>query len=317
MMEGRLFIDGLDAYAEWGAYVTGGGYDELVSYPPLKQPESNDWQEDDGIEPDLSAPRLNTREVQLELAFSGLYSNFPALISRLADGAYHEFRCRSIARTFRLRLTQQPNLDLLRLLGTATLRLADDFPLGGYTYQAPASTMPESGDYLLDGIPLTRYGCRVLQGSLAEVMKAPQTKQNLLRNIATLPGADYDTDGPVTFRAKDVRLSCLFRAESLQQLWRNHLALLHDLVQPAERTVSVSTGEVEQDFPCHYKSAQVTAFSPEGRPWLEMTLTLTFTRNFRIDADGGFLLAAEDGTLVFTQDGQSAIEMKPIKTQTA
>ena len=64
MMEGRLFIDGGDAYLQYGAYVVNGGWNELVAYPPLKPVESNDWQEEDGIEADLSAPVLDTREVR-------------------------------------------------------------------------------------------------------------------------------------------------------------------------------------------------------------------------------------------------------------
>ena len=58
-------------------------------------------------------------------------------------------------------------------------------------------------------------------------------------------------------------------------------ALLHDLIQPEERLLTVS--ELKQDFPCYYKSCQVTDFYPNGKIWLAFTLTLTFTRDFRIN----------------------------------
>ena len=86
-MINRLFIDGNDAYLQYGVYVTSGGYNELVAFPPLKSVESNDWQEEDGVEADLSAPVLNTREVQVKFAFSGLFSRFCAFIELLSDGA--------------------------------------------------------------------------------------------------------------------------------------------------------------------------------------------------------------------------------------
>ena len=57
-MINRLFIDGNDAYLQYGVYVTSGGFNELVAFPPLKSVDSNDWQEEDGVEADLSAPVL-------------------------------------------------------------------------------------------------------------------------------------------------------------------------------------------------------------------------------------------------------------------
>lgn len=45
MMSGRFYIDGKDAFTEYGIYVQEGGYNELVAYPPLKAVTSNDWQE--------------------------------------------------------------------------------------------------------------------------------------------------------------------------------------------------------------------------------------------------------------------------------
>ena len=52
-MSGRFYIDGKDAFTEYGIYVQEGGYNELVAFPPLKAVTSNDWQEEDGGEPDF------------------------------------------------------------------------------------------------------------------------------------------------------------------------------------------------------------------------------------------------------------------------
>lgn len=307
MMTGRLYIDGHDAYRQWGVYVVSGGWNEVLSYPPLKTPEANDWQEEDGIEADLTNPQLNTKEVTIRFAYSGLYSRFLTFIDVLSDGAYHDFNCSSIGRRFTLRMTQMPNLDMMHTLGFITIKLCNDFPLKGYTYKAPESGMMRADDYLIDGLPFTNYGCRILQGSLAEVIKTPAVKQNLLRNIASQPGAVYDGHR-VTFKTKDVKLNCLMRADTLDELWRNYDALLFDLIRPDERLLEVS--ELEQTFPCYYKSANVTDFYPEDRIWLAFTLTLTFTHSFRLDNDD-FVLATEDGIIIFTEDGDNAIDMLP------
>lgn len=113
MMSGRFYIDGKDAFTEYGIYVQEGGYNELVAFPPLKAVTSNDWQEEDGIEPDLSEPTLNTKEFSLKIVLSGMDYRWGGFIERLSDKAYHTFDFREIGRTYRLRLVSNPNTDLV------------------------------------------------------------------------------------------------------------------------------------------------------------------------------------------------------------
>ena len=283
MMSYRLYIDGNDAYKHWGVYVVSGGWNELIAYPPLKSVDYNDWQEEDGIEADLDNPRFNTKEASLKIAYSGLFSRFIEFVTLLADRGYHDFNCASIGRRFTLRLTQMPNLDAYKSLGFITLKLANDFPLRDYTYKAPESSIFSSDDYLIDGKAFTDYGCRILQGSLSEIMKTANVKTSLIRNINILPGAEYDDDAKITFKSKDVKLNCLMRADTLDELWRNYDALLFDLTRRHERLLGVS--ELKQQFPCFYKSSNVSEFYPDGKIWLRFTLTLTFTHSFRLKGD--------------------------------
>ncbi len=311
MKSGCLYIDGIDTYTHFGVYVIQGGWAELIALPPLKAVNSNDWQEEDGLEVDLSAPVLNSREVAMRFAVSGVFNRYNDFIALLADGAVHTFLCAEIGRTFRLRLVSQPNLELARLLGFLTLKFADDYPLDGYTYAAPTGGgLPQLEDYLLDGVRFSDYGVRLLQGTFGEVMKMPDVKTALLRNIPSQAGAIYDTGGEVTFRPKDVKLSCLLRADSLAEFWNNYYALCHDLSQPNPRTLYIR--ELEQEFECYYKSCSVTDFEPAERIWLQFTLTLAFVGSCRIAADE-MLLATEGGVLVFTQDNENAIDLFPDK----
>lgn len=273
-MTGRLYIDGKDIYAEYGVYVVQGGWNELIAYPPLKAVDNNDWQEEDGIEADLSAPVLDTREIQLKVALAGGDNRFFALIRHLSDGAYHTFDCRYIERTYKLRLVAQPNLAVAHALGTTTLKFADDFPLLGYTYEKPASNIATYNDYTFNGRPFTDYGVRVLKGTLDEVKKTPTVKTNLLRNISTQMGALYDGKN-VTYKSKDVKINCLMRADTLDELWRNYDALLYDLTRPNERKLWVK--DLGKEFPFYYKSCQVTEFYPTDKIWLQFALTVTFT----------------------------------------
>lgn len=305
-MTGRLYIDDNDAYLQYGVYVVKGGWNELVAMPPLKSYDSNDWHEEDGIEADLSAPVLNSREVQLKVAVSGLDSRFFSLIELLSDGAYHVFNCASIQRIYILRLVSQTNYATVKTLGTATLKLADDFPLLGYTYTAPSTTIAEVNDYTIDGVPFTAYGVRILIGTLGEVLRTADVKTALLRNIVTLAGALYDIDSVVRYKSKDVKLYCLMRADTLTELWRNYDALLYDITRPGEHTLWVN--EVEEEFKFVYKSCQVTEFYPNDKIWLQFTLTVTFTCPTRI-TDDDIVLATEDGVIVSGEDGDNAINM--------
>lgn len=308
MMRGRLYVDGYDVYARFGVYVADNGWASLVAYPPLKSYEQNDWQEEDGVEADLSAPVLNTREVSLTFAIAGIYSRYFDFVELLSDRAYHTFECAFVGRTYKLRLVSQSSRTYAVTFGLETLKFADDFPFYGYTYQAPSSRVLPCGDYLIDGLRTTDYGVRILQGSFAEVLKTAAVKQNMLRNIDTQTGATYDNEGAVTYKAKDVKLTCLLHADTLTELWRNYDALLHDLIQPEERTLHVT--ELEQDFPFCYKSCTVEEFCPTGRIWMKFALTVTFTRDFRID-ENGMILAAEDGTPIITEDGGYFIDLLP------
>lgn len=306
MMSGKLFIDGLDAYTTYGVYVADGDWASLICWPPLKDYEYNDWQEEDGIEADLSDPVLDTREVSIKFTIVGNRSRYLDMVELLADGAYHTFTCSAIGREYTLRLTSQSGRKYYNAkFGQETLVFADDFPLNGYVYSDPESSMEEDEAYSIDGLPLTTYGIRVLEGSLAEVLRTHEVKENMLRNIAVGAGAIYDPD-TVTYRPKDVKLKCLMRADSLVELWNNYDALLSLLVEPDERVLTV--GALEQDFPCCYKECSVSKFFPTGKIWLEFTITLTFLRDFRI-SDTPVLLSSEDGEIVYTEDDTYAIDL--------
>lgn len=309
-MRGRLYIDGEDVFLKYGAYVVSGGWNELVAMPPLKAVKSNDWQEEDGIEADLSAPVLNTREVTIKFAIVGDFDRYYDFIELLSDGSTHTFRCAEIGRIFRLRLVSQASLDLAKLLGFLSLKFADDYPLDGYEYEAPTGGgLAQSDDYTLDGVRFSDYGVRLLKGSLNEVMKLPAVKPALLRNVASQSGAIYDTQAKITYKSKDAKLTCLLRADSLSEMWRNYYALLHDLTQPNERLLGVAA--LDEEFPCYYKSCAVMGFGIEGRIWLQFSLTLTFTGSPRIGADT--VIATENGDVLVTEDGTNVIDLMIIK----
>lgn len=303
-MIGNLYIDGRDVYALYGVFTAQGAYDDLLCYASLKSVAVNDWQEEDGEEPDLSAPVLDSREVAVKFAVHGSNYALGAFVGMFEDGAYHTFDFRDLGRSFKLRLVSQPNLAAAYGLGLVTLRFADDFPLDGYVYEAPQSEIIPTQGYEIDDVDLSRYGVRILKGTLEEIEKSPSVKKNLLRDISVQSGVIYDGQR-VTFETKEVRLNCLMRAESLPEFWRNYDALLFDLRRPHHRGLYVeTTGEL---YPCYYKGCSVSEFCPSDGVWFRFSITLVFT-SFRVGADE-YILAAERGEWVVTQAGDAAVDM--------
>ena len=86
MREGKLYIDNKDAFIHYGVFIQETGYNGVLSYPPLKAPEvSNDWAEYDGIEVDLSDPKLDLKEFEISLPLLGIivlgiYSFFSLMV---------------------------------------------------------------------------------------------------------------------------------------------------------------------------------------------------------------------------------------------
>lgn len=318
-MTGRFYIDGRDAYEEFGIFIETGGYDRLVQYPSLKKIESNDWAEEDGIEPDLSDPALDSLDVVIKFAAHGdsLVGDFFVLLS---DFAYHTFEFREIGRTYYLRLTNQGSNTVKIRLDKFSLTFANDFPFDGlnytgtlpedfpltpYSYIAPASAIPPPTGYIMDDRDLSEYGIFVLKGSLAEIRKSPAVKKNLSSASLTLNGMVYDGEF-VKFQTKDVKLNCLMRAANLAEFWRNYNAFLYDLVRPEHRMLYIDMEGYE--YPCHYKSCAVTRFAPTNKIWFQFTLTLVFI-SFRINEEE-FLLAGEDDFLIIDEEEEYFIDLK-------
>ena len=49
-MINNLYIDDQPARSQFGVWITRGGYSGLLAFPALKEPEANDWPEEDGVE---------------------------------------------------------------------------------------------------------------------------------------------------------------------------------------------------------------------------------------------------------------------------
>ena len=273
---GRLYIDREDVWDETLVCTAFGGFNELIAFPPLKTPPANDWQEELGFDPDLSAPVLDTREVTLRL--SATYEDdYYYTLGMLRMNPVVEVRAPSIGRSWSLRFVALTDSAHSSTFG---LKFADDTPMQGYTYLPPNAekerewilSTSRRDDFVITESPersFADYGARVLGDVVDEMERRNEVKTGLLRKFSTKPGAFYDKAALFFEKGGDRQVRLLMRADTLAELWRNYDALLFDLIRPGARRY--------KEVPFYYSSCRVDKFIPdEPRPWLQFTLTLTF-----------------------------------------
>ena len=271
---GRLYFGEVDLWENIYACTAFGGFNELIAFPPLKPPPANDWYEERGFDPDLSAPVLDTREVTLRLSATD-EDDYACTLGKL--NSVVEVRAPSIGRSWSLRFIAPTDSAHSSTFG---LKFADDTPMQGYTYQPPAAekerewilSTSQRDDFVITESPkrsFADYGARVLGDVVGEMDRRNEVKTGLLRKFATKPGAFYDEAALFNEKGGDRSVQLLMRADTLAELWRNYDSLLFDLIRPGARRY--------KDVPFYYSSCRIDHFIPdEPRPWLQFTLTLTF-----------------------------------------
>ena len=96
-MENALYIDDLHVRSRFGCWITRGGYAGLLAFPAMREPEYNDWPEEDGIEVDLSEPKLEDKEIAIPF-LADTHVGATDLVAYLSEPGYHSFYIPSLGR---------------------------------------------------------------------------------------------------------------------------------------------------------------------------------------------------------------------------
>lgn len=309
-MDGKLYIDGKDAYSAYGVYIGGNSLGAFVQYAAFKPVDSTDWPEEDGEEYDLTAPVLDARTMQVPFCITDI-RQADIFFDALADGAYHTFDIPALGRQWKLRMTANGTFAASDTLGKFTLTFSDDFP---NVPDMPDTSIPSGGlastGYSIDGVDMAGFGLRVLQGTRDGLLKAPQVKAALGIGSRNTSGIRYDGT-EVLFKPKDITMQLLLKAPSADTFWLRYDALFSTLLQPGTRML----GSKWADYDCFYYGQRVTQFHllPGGGVWCGFSLTL---RAVSPRPAGNYLLATEASDFVTTEDG-ARIPIRARKAATA
>ena len=294
--QGKLLIDGIDAFTEYGVSVARYGLKQVIQMPAFKKVDTTEWPDENGSEVDLTSPVLDTRTLQIDFNINNVrYAE--DLFDELSQNSYHTFYFADLKKTYRLRLTQNGKFSSLIKLGTLTLTFADDFPevpsTGNY-YQLGTNEVREVG-YEIDGLDFSQFGAWVLKDTDNNIRKAANVRENLKVSTKDAAGVIYDGTQSY-FKTKDVQVKLLIDAPDIDVFWRRWNALYNVLLQPESRVLYFN--ELGTEYDCYYKSCSVSKFDilPNGKVWCEFSVTLTFI-DYRPTGQY-MLLAHEDFDLV-------------------
>ncbi len=297
-MNGKIFIDNIDIYKAYGIFIENGGYDGLVQFPSLKEPNFNNWSEEDGIEVDLSEPKVDSKTFTISFCCNMDYGveNFLGLLD---ETGYHDVIFVDLGITKRLRLVSMPNRETIVPDKNFELQFADDFyPFENYTRQEPerVPTCNQVG-YEIDGKQLSDYGIWVSDGFEDELIKAPDVKEAQLINSNAKHGATYDNEADVVFESQDITIDLHLRA-SKEVFWKNWNAFFYDLIQPNERELGYDRRSDIYNF--YYKANQISNFHIEsnGDFWCDFSITICLTKH-NIGDIYNVLGAGEVGIIIF------------------
>lgn len=277
-MKDKLYIDGQDAFLEYGIFVEQYAYKELIQMPQFKKIDKTVWDEEDGEEADLTSPDLDSKTFNITFCMTN-NEYAEDMFDELSKGAYHDFQFKEIRKSYRLRMTSNGDFKSYIRMGKLTLSFADDFP------QVPEQDYFEYGEsdvkqlgYEVDGIDFSQFGSYVIDGTNDNIRKAPQVRPNLTINLAGKAGVKYDPDF-VHFKPKDVALNLFIHADNIDDFWIRWNALFSLVLQPETRKFYYS--EMNAEYECYYKRNAVTRFDilKNGRVWCEFQLVLTFTNS--------------------------------------
>lgn len=294
-MQDRLYIDDIDAFVAWGVYLQDGSGRQIVQMPPMKAVDTTEWAEYDGLEADLSNPVLDARQIRLDFHLTDI-TGADIFYDTLTASVYHDFRFPRINKTYRLRLSSCGGISLYIRHGILTLTFSEDMCVVPPAIPSAINIVPSDG-YRLDNRDFARYGCRVIEGSEAQVRRWADIRQRVKHNSRYSVGVTYDVNGAIRLKNRDLTINLHLHTSNVGIFWQHWNALFSSLTEAGEHSLSA----FGMAFSCYYKSSSTKVFrvTDSGEIWCDFSITLcVLSYGQAEDVQAVRVLAAPDGRLL-------------------
>jgi len=278
-MTGSIIISGKDIKSAYGAYLVDGALSDLPCFPDMKEPERNDWYEEDGIEVDLEKPCVESHEMTVSMMMPGSLGNVSSLMEYVRSARFHDVEFSEAGRSRKLRLVSMMATGLSMGLFGIDITLADESPLEGLSGGDVTSSSRQCG-LAMDGVDLCAYGI-LLNGNADHLWPSAEVKDNILAESDFINGEKHydemeeaeDDRMKVTVHSDDIKVGCVMISKSITEFWRKRDALLTALVAPGERTLSY----MGRSYKAYYKNCNSSLFDYSGgKKWWEFELTFGY-----------------------------------------
>lgn len=226
-------------------------YTGVVSYPPLKKVESNDWAEEHGLEVDLSAPRLDKKEFEISFLLKDK-NKYDNLVNYLTETTYRIWNFTEIQKEFRLRVVGFSSYNEFLEKSEIKIKVSDDFPLRNFSYIS-ANMNFGTESWKIDNAPFSKYGIYVLEES-KNIHREEEAKSILEMTNNSINGVKVHTQ-PLKLKSRKATLRCYLKA-NLDDFWQHYEQFLHDLSKAGQRTLITD----RKIYKFHYQSSKVTSF---------------------------------------------------------
>lgn len=311
IMRGKLLVDGLDVFVEYGIFVEQYGYKALIQQPSFKKLTSTEWPEYDGEEYDLTAPVLDTKSINIQFCITNKRWAEDFFDYITTNGVYHTFYFADLKKSYKLRLTSNGTFSSNIKLGKLALTFSqDDCEIPNVDLSTISIPKVKQSGYEIDDIEVSQFGTYVLDGTDDNIRKAPNVRENLSVSTQDKSGVSYD-DKEVYFKTKDVTLNLLINAPDIDAFWERWNALFSLLMKPESRRFYF--GDNMSNNECYYKSNSVSKFDIllNQHIWCEFTVVLTFTSCRPTILD--MLLVTQDYDWIITEetDNPARIRIRP------
>ena len=231
-------------------------YNGIAKYPPMKSVQSNDWAEENGLEIDLIAPKLDKKTFDLSFLLTDKtkYNDF---VDFLTQKTYRNWNFTEISKNFNLRVTGFSSYKEFLTANELKINLSDDFPLQNYTY-TPVFLNSGEPNWLLDDTPFSRYGVHVLLGS-NEIHQVRDMKNVLEISNCQMQGVKV-ASRQLKLKSRKATIRC-FVVSLISDFWKQYYCFLYDWAKQGIRTLQADG----KTYQCYYESSNVQDFLKEKK----------------------------------------------------
>ncbi len=272
MMNGYCYIDGKDIYTNYGVIIAEGGYNELLQFPAINEPDRNDWAEENGVDVDLSSLTFQAREITIPFAvISG--KNWRGFYEMLTAVGYRSVNIPALGKIYTLRVSEMPAFEHFADGTIFEVKFIEDYPVESRSYPVANGNAPIVCAVAMDGVTLDKYGI-IIEDGLDDLQRPAPLKQNLTRKNALMSGQIYDTQR-VQFADKETTFACHLCAKTQTDFWNLYNAFFGDLTKYGERLITYN-GKTYYGY--YRKSSNFDLLSHSGEFNLRFHVTLCILR---------------------------------------